>query len=311
MRPALRRPLALVGTTASGKSAIALEVARRRSDIELVSVDSMQVYRGMDIGTAKPTPAEQAEVPHHLIDLADPDDDFSVARFQVAAGDALAGIEGRGHRALLVGGTGLHLRAVVDGLRIPGRWPEVRAELEAEAAATGPEALHARLLALDPVAAARMEPTNVRRIVRALEVTVGGGQPFSSYGPGLDAHPPSGFTLVGVTLSPDVVAARIERRYAEQLDAGFLEEVRVLAARPAGLSRTARQALGYRELLAHVEGPLELDEAVDLAVRRTRRFARRQRVWFRRDPRIRWLPADEDPSAVLQPLLRIVDEPPD
>jgi tRNA dimethylallyltransferase len=275
----VRRPLALVGTTASGKSAIALEVARRRSDIELVSVDSMQVYRGMDIGTAKPTPAEQAEVPHHLIDLADPDDDFSVARFQASARDALAGIEGRGHRALLVGGTGLHLRAVVDGLRIPGRWPEVRAELEAEAAATGPEALHARLLALDPVAAARMEPTNVRRIVRALEVTVGGGQPFSSYGPGLDA--------------------------------GFLEEVRVLAARPAGLSRTARQALGYRELLAHVEGPLELDEAVDLAVRRTRRFARRQRVWFRRDPRIRWLPADEDPSAVLEPLLRIVDEPPD
>ena len=146
-----------------------------------------------------------------------------------------------------------------------------------------------------------MEPLGVNPVPR---------QELVEPGP-VHAHPPSGFTLVGLTLPPDVVAARIERRYAEQLDAGFLEEVRVLAARPAGLSRTARQALGYRELLAHVEGPLELDEAVDLAVRRTRRFARRQRVWFRRDPRIRWLPADEDPSAVLQPLLRIVDEPPD
>ena len=305
------RPLALVGTTASGKSALALEVARRRPDVELVSVDSMQVYRGMDIGTAKPTPAERAEVPHHLLDLADPDEDFSVAQFQAAARAALADIDGRGRHALLVGGTALHLRAIVDDLAIPGRWPEIRAELEAAVASEGPEPLHARLGQLDPAAAARMEPTNARRIVRALEVTLGSGRPFSAHGPGLDAYPPTPFTLVGVALPSEVVAARIEERYHRQLDAGFVEEVRGLRDRPAGLSRTARQALGYRELLAHLDDELGLDEAVDLAVRRTRRFARRQRVWFRRDPRIRWLTAAQDPTTVLDALLPFVDEPTD
>ncbi|MGH9152345.1 MAG: tRNA (adenosine(37)-N6)-dimethylallyltransferase, partial [Acidimicrobiales bacterium] len=147
--------LALVGPTASGKSAVAVEVARRRPDVELVSVDSMQVYRDMDIGTAKPTPVERAEVPVHLVDLADPSEDFSVVQFQAAARRALAAIEGRGHRALLVGGTGLYLRAVVDGLEVPPRWPGVRAELEAEPDTT---ALHRRLAALDPVAAGRMTP---------------------------------------------------------------------------------------------------------------------------------------------------------
>jgi len=305
------RPLALVGTTASGKSALALEAARRRPGLELVSVDSMQVYRGMDIGTAKPTAEERAEIPHHLLDLADPDEDFSVARFQAEARAALADIEGRGRRALLVGGTGLHLRAVIDDLTIPGQWPEVRRELEAAVEADGPAALHARLTELDPPAAARMEPTNTRRILRALEVTIGGGRPFSSYGPGLDAHPPTRFGLVGVSLPADVVAGRIELRYAEQLADGFVDEVRALRARPAGLSRTARQALGYRELLAHLDGELDLGAAVDLAVRRTRRFARRQRVWFRRDPRIRWLEAGADPDAALDSLLQILDDQPD
>ena len=296
-----------MGTTASGKSALALAVARARPDVELVSVDSMQVYRGMDIGTAKPTPAERAEVPHHLLDLADPDDDFTVARFQRAAREALADIEARRKRAVLVGGTGLYLRAVVDDLDIPGRWPDVRAELEAELASVGPEQLHARLATLDAVAAGRMEPTNGRRIVRALEVTVGSGRPFSSYGPGLRAHGGGDrFALVGVALPTEVVDARIAARYEAQLGAGFLDEVRALAARPAGLSRTARQALGYKELLAHLDGELSLDDAVDLAVRRTRRFARRQRQWFRRDPRTTWLEVD-DPAHAEKPLLDFVD----
>ncbi len=286
------RHLALVGPTASGKSALALAVARTRPDLELVTVDSMQVYRGMDIGTAKPTAAERAEVPHHLLDVADPDEDFTVARYQRAARAVLADIEARGRRALLVGGTGLYLRAVVDDLEIPGRWPDVRAELEAEADTVGPEALHARLLSLDPVAAGRMEPSNTRRIVRALEVTVGSGRPFSSYGPGMAARPASPIAQVGVDRPTDELDARIARRYEEQLAAGFLDEVRALAARPAGLSRTARQALGYKELLAHLDGELDLDAAVDLAVRRTRRFARRQRAWFRKDHRIRWIPPD-------------------
>ena len=152
-----------------------------------------------------------------------------------------------------------------------------------------------------------MEPTNRRRVVRALEVTIGSGRPFSTFGPGLASYPPTEFLMVGVALPASVVAARIEARYRHQLDAGFVDEVRRLAARPAGLSRTARQALGYRELLAHVEDGIEVDDAVDLAVRRTRQYARRQRAWFRRDPRIRWLEAVEDPMEVLPGLLDLIE----
>lgn len=292
--------LALVGTTASGKSALALEVARRHPDIELMSIDSMQVYRDMDIGTAKPSPAEQAEVRHHLIDIADPDEEFSVSRFQAAAHAALAEIEGRGHRALLVGGTGLYLRAVVDRLDVPGRFPAVRAELEAEPDTV---ALYAQLLANDEEAAAKIEPGNRRRIVRALEVTLGSGRPFSSFGAGLDVHEATPFRLAGVWLPRAVVARRVEGRVTAMMTAGFLDEVKGLARRPAGLSRTARQALGYRELLRHLEGELTLEEAVAETVRRTKAFARRQRVWFRRDPRIRWFVTGDNPVALLPALL--------
>ena len=207
------RHLALVGLTASGKSTLALELARRHGDVELVSVDSMQVYRGMDIGTAKPTRHERDAVPHHLIDIADPSDEFTVVRFQAAFAAALGEIETRGHRAVLVGGTGLYLRAAIDGFTIPGRYAEARAELEADADTA---ALHARLAALDPVAAARMEPTNRRRVVRPLEVTIGSGQPFSSFGPGLEAHPPTPFVLLGVAVPIEVVDERIGARYDEQ-----------------------------------------------------------------------------------------------
>lgn len=295
-----RRHLAIVGATATGKSALALELARRQPDVELVSVDAMQVYRGMDIGTAKPSRAERAEVPHHLLDVADPAEDFSVARFQAAARDALADIEARGRRAVLVGGTGLYVRAVVDDLTLPGRYPEARAIAEAEADTA---ALHRRLGRLDPVAAARMDPTNRRRLVRALEVTLGSGRPFSSFGPGLEVYPPSAIAQVGLRLSPEHLDIRIGRRLDAMLDAGFLDEVRRLASRPAGLSRTARQALGYRELLAHVEGQMALDEAVTETRRRTRRFARRQLRWFRRDPRITWHDPGDNAVALAARLL--------
>jgi tRNA dimethylallyltransferase len=295
------RHLALVGPTASGKSALALEAARCLPDVELVTVDSMQVYRGMDIGTAKPTAAEQAEVPHHLLDLADPSEDFSLTRFQAAAAAVLADIEARGKRALLVGGTGLYLRAVVDRLDVPGQFPGVRADLDAD---PDTEGLHRRLAELDPVAAGRMEPTNRRRVVRALEVTLGSGRPFSSFGPGLEAHPTTPVRMLGVWLPRPVIATRIAARVDEMVDAGLVEEVRALAARPEGLSRTARQALGYREVLKHVEDGIPLAEALDETVRRTRAFARRQRVWFRRDPRITWFGAAGKPVAVLPALLR-------
>lgn len=277
-----------------------MEVARRVAGVELVSVDSMQLYRGMDVGTGKPSPGERREVRHHLLDVADPADDFSVARFQALARRALAEIESRGHRALLVGGTGLYLRAVVDDLAIPGEFPDVRGGLEAEPDTV---ALHRRLARLDPVAADRMEPTNRRRVVRALEVTVGSGRPFSAFGPGLDAHPPTPFLLAGVWLPRDVMAARIEERFDGMLAAGLVDEVRHLAARPLELSRTARQALGYKELLAHIGGRTGLDDARAEAIRRTRQFARRQRVWFRRDPRIVWHGTATNPFAVLGALL--------
>ncbi|HXQ90817.1 MAG TPA: tRNA (adenosine(37)-N6)-dimethylallyltransferase MiaA [Acidimicrobiales bacterium] len=287
--------VALVGPTASGKSALALALARRRPDAELVSVDSMCVYRHMDIGTAKPSAAERVEVPYHLLDLVDPDEEFTLGRFQAEARGALEGIETRHRRALLVGGTGLYLRAVVDRLSVPGRFPAVAGALEVEAQTPGgTERLHARLAALDPTAAARMEPTNQRRVVRALEVTLGSGRPFSSFGPGLDAYPPTPFTLVGIRFDAAVHDAMIDERFDRLLDAGFVDEVRGLARRPEGLSRTARQALGYRELLAHVERGVPLDHAVDEAKRRTRAFARRQWAWFRRDPRIAWLDPSHD-----------------
>ena len=220
--------LALVGPTASGKSALALELARHRPGLELVSVDSMQVYRGMDLGTAKPSPAEQAEVRHHLIDLVEPSEEYTVSRYSVDLAAALADIAGRGRRAVLVGGTGLYMRAALGDLEIPPRYPAVRAQLEIEA---DPAVLHRRLEQLDPVAAARMEPTNRRRVVRALEVTLGSGRAFSSFGPGLGTYPPLDHPMVGLELDREDLDRRIEQRYQAQLAAGFLQEVATLAAR--------------------------------------------------------------------------------
>lgn len=295
-----RGHVALVGVTASGKSALALGVARRRPRCELVAIDSMTVYRSMDIGTAKPTPGERVEGRYHLLDLVPPDEEFTVQRFQVAARDALDDIERRGARALLVGGTGLYHRAVVDGLDLPGRWPEIAARLRDAAEEPGaPARLHAWLARLDPLAAGRIDPSNTRRTLRALEVTLGSGRPFSSFGPGLDCYPPCPVVLLGIRFDPAAVDAAIERRFRCLLERGFLEEVHRLAGRPGGLSRTARQALGYRELLAHVEDGIPLSQAVDDAIGRTRAFARRQWAWFRRDPRIRWLDPGGDPGAEL------------
>jgi tRNA dimethylallyltransferase len=294
--------VALVGVTASGKSTLALDLAVRRGDCEIVSVDSMCVYRGMDIGTSKPDAAARRAVPHHLVDLVDPDEEFTLTQFQRAARAALDDIERRGRHALLVGGTGLYQRAVVDNLEIPGRYPEVAAALEAEldSGRVEPADLHARLAELDPVGAARMEPTNRRRVVRALEVTLGAGRPFSAFGPGLEAYPESGVPQVGLAVGAEEVDRRIAERFAAMVEAGLVDEVRALAARPRGISRTARQALGYREVLAHVEDAVPLADCLTEAVRRTRQFARRQASWFRRDPRITWSADPAETSALLE-----------
>lgn len=294
-------PVALVGATASGKSALALALAAVRPGVEIVTVDAMQVYRGMDVGTAKPTAAERAAVAHHVLDVAEPWEDYAVARWQRDARRAMDEIVARGNRPLLVGGTGLYLRSLVDDLDIPAQFPEVRAVLDAD---PDTAALHARLAALDPLAASRMEPGNRRRVVRALEVTLGAGRPFSSFGPGLDAYDaPPRVHQVALRLPRPVLDERIAARYDAQMAAGFLDEVRALLDEPRGWSTTAAQALGYKELAAHLRGELPLADALELARRRTMRFARRQERWFRRDPRVVWLDVDANPMEVLDALL--------
>ncbi len=294
-------PLVIVGPTASGKSALALAMAQRLDrPCEVISADAMAVYRGMDIGTAKPAPAEREAVPHHLIDVVDPTEEYTVARFQEDATAVLADVESRGATPIVVGGTGLYVRAVVDAFTMPGQFPEARARIEAEPSL---DTLWADLQRLDPDAAAKILPSNRRRIERALEVTLGSGRPFSSFGPGLDQYPPTRFRQVGLRLDRDELDRRIEARYHRQVADGFLDEVdalAALAAEPDGpqLSRTAGQALGYREFLAHRAGESSFDEAFELACKRTRRFARRQERWFRRDPRITWFDAiDPDLAA--------------
>jgi tRNA dimethylallyltransferase len=313
--------LALVGPTASGKSALALAVAEALGDVEIVTVDSMQVYRGMDIGTAKPTVAEQAAVPHHLLDLADPGEEFSVARFQASAAEAIAGIAARGRRALLVGGTGLYFQAIVDGFDLPGEDRELRGSLyERAEAAGGTAALLAELGELDPVAAGRIEPGNTRRIVRALEVTIATGRPFSSFGPGVFSAGDGGVgrrrprlpvAVAGIWLSRELVARRIEARIAAMVDDGLVEEVRRLAGVPGGLSRTAREGIGYKEILDHLEGSVPtLEAALRRTAERTRQLARRQRMWFRRDRRIAWIGTGGNPLAALPALLATWNRPP-
>jgi len=282
-----------------------MSVCRSLGDAEIVSIDAMQVYRGMNIGTASPSDDERAAVVHHLIDIVDPDQEFTVARFQSAFASVVADLEARSRRAVLVGGTGLYLRAVTDGLTLPGQWPEIRRRLEGEAEVEGPERLHERLRERDPLAASRMESTNTRRIVRALEVIEGSGRPFSSFGPGFDSYPQTGVVQVGLRWPRDVLARRIESRVRSMIAAGWVEEVRTLleSSRSVSLSRTAAQALGYKEIIDHLQGHLSLEETIEEIVLRTRQFAVRQERWFRRDPRIKWFDVDHDPAAELTPVV--------
>jgi tRNA dimethylallyltransferase len=290
------RRVAIVAPTASGKSDVAMAAARE-TGAHVVAVDAMQVYRGMDIGTAKPSAADRAAVPHHCVDLVDPDARFTVADFKTHARVALDVVAAAGGDALFVAGTGLYLTAVIDDLQLPGEWPEIREQLQYE---PDVEVLFARLATLDPLAASRIEKSNRRRVERALEVCLGSGKPFSSFGPGTGAYPPSDVRQVGIVWPRDTLSQRIERRVHAMVAAGLLDEVRGLVSRYS-LSREARQALGYKELIEHLEGRLTLDEAVAQVVLHTRQFAVRQERWFRRDPRIEWITVDEDPVAEVAP----------
>jgi len=279
--------IALVGSTASGKSSVAHSFALQRGDVEILSVDSMTVYRGMDIGTAKPTKVEQREVRYHLLDLVDASESYSVAEFQRTAREVLTDIASRQKIALLVGGTGLYGRAIIDNFTMPGEYPELRASLTVRAE-TELAAMFQELTELDPSAAEKIEPTNARRVVRALEVILGSGELFSSFGPGLHSYFDADIPQVGIQPSLETVDAAIDQRYRSWIEAGLVDEVRALRDSPHGLSRTAAQAVGYKELLPFLDGGSDLESCVQAATLATRQLVRRQRAWFRRDPRIEW-----------------------
>jgi tRNA dimethylallyltransferase len=287
--------LAIVGPTASGKTEAGV-LAAEDLGAEIVSVDSTTVYRGMDVGTAKPTAEQRARVPHHLLDVAEPSEPFAVAAYQQLAREAIDGISDRGHPLLLVGGSGLYFRAIVDDLVFPPTDPGVRDGLEREAIAVGARTLHGRLAEMDPVAAERIEPDNVRRTVRALEVNEITGRPFSSFADAWERYPPAHVRAAGIEVPRPVLAERIERRVHRQLEDGLLDEVADLVRRGLDGWLTASQAIGYAEFARHLDGTLSLEEAVARTVKRTKALARRQLAWFRRDPRIRWFPAGDDAS---------------
>ena len=280
-----------------------MHVAQVVRDAEIIAVDAMMVYRGMDIGTGKPTVADQNQVPHHCLDLQDASERFTVADFQQHANEALTSIASRDGHALLVAGTGMYLQAVIDGFTLPGEFPEIRAELESLPV----EELFGRLSAVDPEAAAKIEPTNSRRLVRALEVCLGSGRRFSSFGPGANVYPPTEFRQVGILWPRPELAQRIEIRVHSMIEAGWVDEVRKLLAMPAPLSLTARQALGYKELISHLEGHMSLDHAVAETILRTRQFAVRQERWFRRDPRIDWVNVDAGENLVEQVVPKVLN----
>jgi tRNA dimethylallyltransferase len=306
-RDATRSPLlALVGSTASGKTDAAIALAERLG-AEIVSVDSMLVYRGMDVGTAKPTREQRSRVPHHLVDVADPSEAFSVARYQELARDAIGRIRERGRRPLLVGGTALYLRAVADELDLPPTDPGVRAALEAEAGRVGALELYDRLARIDPVAAAKIEPANVRRIVRALEVAELTGRPFSSFALAWERFEPGRLRAAGVRVPRDRLAERIRARVDRMLELGLVEEVAGLVDRGFGRWLTASQAIGYAELARHLAGGLTLEEAAAGTVRRTKALARRQAAFLGRDPRIRWFEAEGGAGAAADEIAEHLD----
>jgi tRNA dimethylallyltransferase len=278
------RVITVVGPTAAGKSALSVALAHELGG-EVVNADSMQLYRGMDIGTAKLTEAEREGVPHHLLDIWDVTVTAAVAEYQQLARAAIDDIHARGRVPLLVGGSGLYIRAVLEEFEFPGTDPEIRARLEQELAATGPAPLYERLLRWDPAAAAKILPSNGRRIVRALEVIELTGKPFTAALPAPRPYYPS--VQIGVDRAVEALDERIAARVGLMWAAGLLDEVRALPRIREG--RTAGRALGYQQALAQIDGAMTEEEAKAETVRGTRRFVRRQRSWFRRDPAIHWL----------------------
>jgi tRNA dimethylallyltransferase len=301
---ALRRAIYLTGPTAVGKTAVGVALARRLG-AEVIAMDSMTIYRGMDIGTAKPTLAERGGVPHHLIDVVEPWESASVAEYRDWARAVVEAVEGRGKRALFVGGTALYLKTLLRGLFDgPGTDPELRGRLDQEADADGEAALHARLTALDPVAAARLHPHDRRRIIRALEVIELTGQPLSALQVEHNWPAPTGVQVYALELPRAILYDRINRRVPAFFDSGLVEEVRGLQAGARPMSLAAAQGIGYREVIAMLAGQANLAETIDSIQTRSRQFAKRQATWFRGLEEVQPFPVapEETPEAVAERL---------
>ena len=294
--------VAVVGATASGKTDLSLDLAERLGG-EIVNTDAMQVYRGMDIGTAKLPPQQRRGIPHHLLDTLTVRDPLTVAEVQADARAGAGRLRAGGTVPVLVGGSALYTRAILDRFEFPGTDEAVRSRLEDELAEVGSLRLHQRLATQDPEAAARILPENGRRVVRALEVIAITGRPFTASLPTLEYADP-GSVQVGVDIDRPTLDARIEQRVDQMFEAGFVAEVERLLAEGLAEGRTAGRAIGYREVAAHLAGELSLEEARERTVVATRRFARRQDSWFRKDPRIVWVDHD-DPERVEKALAAV------
>lgn len=290
----------ILGPTASGKSDVAMAAATALGDTHIVAADAIQVYRRMNIGSAKPTVTDMAQVVHHGLNLCEPSERYTVARFVEDIAVARTAIADSGAHELIVGGTGLYVTALVDGLTMPGEWPDIRASLEANEDTVS---LFAQLAALDPDATVKMDANNRRRIIRALEVCLGSGTTFSSFGEGIAQFAPTTTRQIGIRWERNALRARIGQRVTQMVEAGLIEEVQALLNEPEGISLTARQGLGYKEFIEHIEGRWTLQEAIDATVLRTQQFAVRQERWFRRDPRIEWVEVQTDPISEVTPVL--------
>ncbi|MBC2931540.1 tRNA (adenosine(37)-N6)-dimethylallyltransferase MiaA [Nocardioides sp. zg-1228] len=290
-----RPVVAVVGATASGKTGLSLDLAERLGG-EVVNTDAMQVYRGMDVGTAKLPESERRGIPHHLLDLYEVTEPATVALFQGWAREAIAEIRGRDATPVLVGGSALYTRAILDRFEFPGTDDSLRRELEAELERVGSHALHQRLAGVDPEAAAQILPDNGRRVIRALEVVALTGRPFSASLPRLEYVDPL-TVQVGVDIDRPTLDERIAHRVEEMFAGGLVEEVEALLERGLAEARTASRAIGYREVMGYLAGDRSLDRAIEQTIVATRRFARRQDAWFRKDPRIVWV-AHDDPDRV-------------
>jgi tRNA dimethylallyltransferase len=296
----INKSVVVLGPTASGKSDVAMAAATTVPNVHIIAADAMQVYRRMDIGTAKPTEDDQTRVVHYCVDVAEPSERYSVARFAEDVAAARKKISKADASELIVGGTGLYVTALVDGLSMPGDYPKIRAQLEAN---RDTEALYEQLSELDPEAVKKIDPNNRRRMIRALEVCLGSGKTFSSFGEGIGAYPPVDTVQIGIKWRREALRERIALRVHKMIEAGLVDEVRGVLNEPKGISDTARQALGYKEIIEHIERRWTLEEAIDATILRTQQFAVRQERWYRRDPRIQWVEVQNDPIEEVAPVV--------